>query len=1015
MDINSILKQYGRSVNTSHYTFSIYNTNQRWFIPTNNLGNFFKDYCEYIKDVVVEENDSKPNNQLAIGGLLEKRSTDMPIVLEINLKYEEEPSIAYDELFVRKIISIIQNAILIKYSLTDYSDPDLLLSCIYTETQQPVIIAEKKKKNYIYQIRLYFPFMRVEVKSIEDLRKEVVTLLRQKNVLRLLDCTPIGDWDLIIRAFTNNQIPLYGCSEKPEYPPCIFNSAFGNISDWMNDDEALEDCTTIELEDIFDFEDHALISTNVVDESIFEELDKSELLPFFLSISARAQTIQCRSEIGSVGTPVQLVSITDFSSRHYKTEPEMCVELLEIISIDRFVHKKRWIEIGKAIHNSFRGTDSGLTVWIDITERALRNVKAKISYLEDRSIHDACYDEYNEFTWPGQITHRTLAWFASEDNKEQYSIWHRNWSRPYRQDCYNLSHDALAKALHCELWLTHACHVRGKTRTVYEFSQHRWHKAEDGYTIRMEISDNFKHQFELDRSDIAFQMTQTNDETEKKRLQDQHDIVNKLIKLLGNRPFKNSVLSEVLDRLTIPNFESYLDKNGELTGHPNGVSEVDIDLATIEFRPGKPEDYITKTTAAKLDMTLNWDSPKVKEYLQWMSEMFMDEDTTHFVHKLWASGFVAGNFDKIGPMFSGDKNNGKTTLSNFIMRTWGCYAVKFPTTGITKGYSDSGSANPAMVRVSGPRWGLADEPDAREKFHAGPFKRIFSPDDFYSRGLYSEGGDLQNTCTVTVWANKIPPFPDADDACRIRLCCIPCLTTYVKEGAPETREEQLAKRILPMKKTFQTSVNKLKNAALWVHFKYFPIWCRESLDKWPAEIKNATAEYWADNDVYQMYISDRIDTDANENDFVTVTQLYKDFELWFNMYNKGETVPDRPTVKYHMTQHTTKTIDNKWYGIKLKDDVKETAEPINQNFKIDKKVYEQKIEKPETYDFSFMDTQLSKEDMISLGELDLGLAPLPNSVISSKSKITVEGGKIITKPIYNSGPENIVLTTLPGN
>lgn len=1028
MDINTILRTNGRQVNNSQYTFSIYNTNQKWFIPTNNMGNFFRDYCQFIKEAVDEYSTPKGNNQLAIGGLLEKRTNDMPIVMEVNLKYDEEPSIPYDDLFIRKIVSIIQNAIQLKYSLSDYDDPDLLLSCIYTETSMPVIILDKKNKQYLYQVRLYFPFMRVESKSIEELRKQVVVLLRQKNVLRQLDRSPIGDWDNIMRTFINNPIPLYGCSEKPEYPPCVFNCAFGNMSEWMNDDESLSECNEIDVEDILDFDNHALINTGVVDESIFENFEQIDLLPFFLSGYARAQTIQSHTESGSVGTPQQLMSITDFSSRHYKTDAEMSTELLEIISIDRFLHKKRWIEIGKAIHNSFRGTDAGLTIWIDITERALRGVRGVVSYLENSNIRDACFNEYNEFTWPGQITVKTLAWFAMEDNKEQYNIWHRNWTRSYRQDCYNLSHDSIAKALYCELWLTHACHVRGKARTVYEFSQHRWQKVEDGYTIRMEISDGFKRQFELDRADIAFQMTQTNDETEKKRLQTQHDVVNQLIKFLGNRGFKASVLGEVLDRLTIANFEGYLDKNGDLTGHPNGVSEVDIELCSIEFRPGKPEDYLTKVTSAKLDLTLSWDHPRVKEYMQWMSEMFMDPGTNHFIHKLWASGFVAGNFDKIGPMFTGDKNNGKTTLSNFIMRTWGNYAVKFPTTGITKGYSESGSANPAMVRVSGPRWGLADEPDAREKFHAGPFKRIFSPDDFYSRGLYSEGGDLQNTCTVTVWANKIPPFPDADDACRVRLCCIPCLTTYVKEGAPETREEQIAKRILPMKKTFQNNVNKLRNAALWVHYQYFPIWCKESLDSWPEEIKNATNEYWSDNDIYQMYMSDRIDANAGENEFVTVTELYKDFELWFNMYNKGETVPDRPTVKYHMTQHTRKTIDNKWYGIQIKKDTKDNevlANAMKQQIRMETLTGSPGLSQNNytstntnefnPYDFGSMMTQMTKEDMDSLGELDLGLAPIPTSVVNQgKSTITIEGGKIVTKPLQR-GPEqeNIVLTTLP--
>lgn len=908
----------------------------------------------------------------------------------------------------------------LKYSLSDYDDPDLLLTCIYTETTNPVIVKDKKSKNYVYQIRLYFPYMRVESKTIEDFKQKTVSMLRQKNVLRQLDQTPIGDWEHILRAYSNSPIPLYGSSEKPELPPCIFNCVYGNIGNWMNDDDALMNCNEVDIEDVLDFDSHALVNTGVIDVDLLSDFDLAELLPFFLSTTFRVQTIGSIADSGSIGTPQQLIPITDYSSHHYKTEPEMATELLEIISRDRFTNKKRWIDIGKAIHNTFKGSESGLNLWIDVTERALRNVRAIVPYLEDSTIREACTEEYNDFTWPGQITVKTLAWFALEDNKDQYNIWHRNWSRPYRQDCYYNTHDSVAKALYCELWLTHACHVRGKTRTVYEFSQHKWQKVEDGYTIRMEMSDGFKRQFELDRAEIAYQMTQTNDETEKKRLQCQLDAVNQLIKQLSNRNYKMSVLGEVLDRLTVLNFESYLDKNGSLTGHPNGITEVDVDSCTIEFRSGKPEDYITRTTAAKLDLKFSWDHPKVVEYLKWMSEMFVDPQTNHFIHKLWASGFVAGNLDKIGPMLTGNKSNGKTTLSNFIMRTWGSYAVKFPTTGITRGYSESGSANPSMVRVSGARWGLADEPDNRERFHSGPFKRIFSPDDYYGRGLYSEGGDLQNTCTITVWANKIPAFPDADDACRIRLCCIPCLTTYATEGVPSTYEEQLAQRIFPMKKTFQNNVNKLINAALWVHFQYFPIWCKESLQDWPAEIRSATNEYWADNDVYQMYIDDRIDKEADVNDFLTVTELYKDFEFWFNMYNKGDIVPDRPTVKYHIIQHIKKTIDNKWYGIKLKATQENAGKgALNENLRIEPTVNNRKsniVEFNSPFGNLANDVvnTLTKEELSNMNELDLGLAPIPKSVLGKgKNTITVEDGKIVTKPIHQNEPEDIVLNTLP--
>lgn len=1031
MEHIQLISPFGRTSDGRDYNFVSNGGRNRWNIPKPKIGEFYASYCDHLAETMdeYEQPDPSPDNRnLAICSIMERAMPEMPIVIDMTLRFSKDPEDPYDSEFVKEVVSHMQHCIYEKYNLDEYDDdPGNLLICVITEPKKGYMTVEGKNRYYTYPVRFYFPFCKVEARTIDGLLESLSNQLRSRNVLGVLGQAPIGDWDSILKAYINTPLPLYGSSERAEQPPFYLEAIYPDLTDHINSDDSMSSVVSLTVGDVFDMNEHTLVLTNQVQDHVYSDLDDDELLPFFLSINFTPSTIPMREHDTPAATPIQRGSIADYGNRHYKSDKEMSVELLNLISPDRYLNKYRWIDIGKAIHTSFKGSAEGLSYWITNTDRAIARVRHTIPHLQP-SVQEACSEAYYDFPEPTNVTVRTLAWFAREDNEESYKTWHNAWALPFRQESLNMSHDTLAKALYCELWLDHACHVQGKTRTVYTYENNRWVKVEDGYSIRMRISDDFKNAYEFERAELGEQIARTSDVREKARMEETHGVLSKIIKMLGNRGVRNQILGDVLDRLTIRSFAGLLDKNGSLTGHPNGVTEVDIDDAYIDFRRGKPEDYLSKTTAAKYDVNMSWEHKRVQDFMEWMKEMFIDNDTRHFVMKLFASGYVAGNYDKIGPFFTGDFNNGKSTLSNFIIRAWGAYAVKFPTTGITRGYSDSGSPNPAMVRISGPRWGLADEPDAKEKFHSGPFKRVFGNDDFYNRGLYSDGGDLENTCTVTVWANRIPPFPDADAACRIRFCCIPCLTTYVKEGAPESREEQFAQRIMPMRKSFQTSVNRLTSAALWVWHQYFPIWCKESLDYRPPEIEAATTAYWEENDIYLMYKSDRIEVTGSTDDSVNVTQVYKDFEVWFNMFNKGDQVPPRPTVRYHLIQHWGKLQGGKWYGIKIKDTIEDveftalsntgSSIPGNAPSNIPSTIKASKSNKKVPRVNPELMSKINMNPAVTEGPpSDIGNDPvlstmpaIPQKPISA-SRVELVGGKLVNK-IINNDDEDIHLSTL---
>lgn len=894
------------------------------------IGNFFAEYCSRLKSLMteglgqrtVEEMDDEEVD-MAVLSIGQKPTQFIPIIVDLNLHFAHHPGEPYDTSFIQKVVKCIQSAIFDYYEI-DRDDQDVL-TCIVSEWTTPAVVKDRRpghESAHMYRLRFQFPFCRVGGDTISKLVPRISAYLRRVNAIGALEQTPIGDWEQILKPLINDPIPLYGSSEKKEYPMLIVSEIYDDLIDEDLDASLIE---TLAVEDVFSINEHSLAKTGVINPDIFEGLDDTDLLPVYLSNNFTAKTVSVRMTESTPSFDIEEDIPQEFGrfteqNRNEKTRIEIAIDLLSLVSLGRFLRRLSWIDIGKALHNSCNGESEGLCIWIQYTERAINNLKGEPDYLNGRSVHDVCREEYESFDTDGVITVKTIAWFAQEDNPVNYKKWHNRWAMPYRESALTAVDNDIAKALYCDIWLKFCCGSISH-RDYYEFRNHRWIKIDGGYSIRNYISTEFKRTFEDLRANLAVQVAHSNDNNYKARTEETLKALSSLIGKLGTTGKKSNIMKEITDLIFVERFDDVVNKNGNITGHPNGVTEVDYDNRLIEFRAGKPEDYITRTTLARFCPDMTWEHPRVVELMDYLEKFQTVEETRHFFLKLLGSGFKAGNLDKKLPVLTGDKNNSKSTVVKLIMKTWGSYAVKFPTTGLTRGYSDSGSANPAWARLAGPRFAFADEPDQKERFHSGPTKLVSGNDDFYARQLYKEGGDLEPTATVITACNKPPPFENADDACKERFFLLPCASTWLPaDRIPRKEDGTFQDRYFAMDKDFINRVKFFGPALLWVSFQYFPIWAEEGLEDIPEEIQQATDAYWAENDVYLMYTSDRIETTDDGNVSLTVTELYQDFEVWYNKFNKGKDCPDRGTFRYHLiSRWGERPTNNAWWGIKFKE------------------------------------------------------------------------------------------------
>lgn len=131
--------------------------------------------------------------------------------------------------------------------------------------------------------------------------------------------------------------------------------------------------------------------------------------------------------------------------------------------------------------------------------------------------------------------------------------------------------------------------------------------------------------------------------------------------------------------------------------------------------------------------------------------------------------------------------------------------------------------------------------------------------------------------TITLICNGLPKLRSSDKATWNRLRVIPFESTFVEPGSPcpATFEEQLLEKRFPMDRTFGSKLPDMVGAFAW----YLLEWRKKvTVRVEPDKVKEATAMYRRQNDLYRQFIEECIvDADAT----IALQELYSYFKDWF--------------------------------------------------------------------------------------------------------------------------------------
>jgi P4 family phage/plasmid primase-like protien len=237
-------------------------------------------------------------------------------------------------------------------------------------------------------------------------------------------------------------------------------------------------------------------------------------------------------------------------------------------------------------------------------------------------------------------------------------------------------------------------------------------------------------------------------------------------------------------------FVKKLDTRRDLLCFTNGV----YDFSTDEFRPGKPEDYISKCTQHEYrELDEERDKDTIVEIEHYFHQLFPKEELYQYMWYHMAS-LVLGETERIQALhyYIGVGSNGKSLMISFLEMTFGDYATALDANYFTSGRGNRGSATPDIAKLPGVRLAITQEPTEAGKslvLSEGPMKQLTSgTDKIVYRGLYKDEESFVPQAHSIIAANDFLPVRSQDDGTWRRIRVVRFESKFLEKPNPNDKE-----------------------------------------------------------------------------------------------------------------------------------------------------------------------------------------------------------------------------------
>lgn len=874
----------------NHYVDHVWHTHVSMVQPKgkyqfNRLGleTFWDSYCETVN-----------KNPHHIVGVAEKPQQYLPVLVDVDLKIKDNGELDFDEHIYTdeqalNIIKIYQSEL---RSIVDGCTDSHLL-CVLLE--KPIYYITANENTYAKNgFHLHFPNLFLSKLDHEvHLLPRVQEKIKQMNIFSNLG---IEDSSTVIdKAVVKNPWLLYGSRKSEDMDPYQVTKIF--------DSEVNE----LKLEDAF--ENYELYDSG---EDIIKVKGRiQEYLPRILSIVPYGRkTAELKH-----GLENPLKKTIQFEQKKRNRLPAQCQEnisqnletaskLLHMLSDERSSDRTDWMKVGWILNYISDASQEGLELWLEFSARC-----------DEKYDETQCIYDWNRMVIRNDgVGMGTLHYWASEDSPEKYKEYKNEECQKHMDAALNGSHNDIAKVLQEQYRNEFVC-ASIANKIWYQFRDHHWEEIEEGVFLRQHISKEIVELFSEKGRELWTKLGQVQDKAEEAMYNARLKQVQKIVSNLKSSPFKNNIMKEAMEVFYNRDFKQKLNKNPNLIGFKNGI----YDLKENIFRDGIPDDFISKCIPINYKKFHESDED-IQNVIDFLNKVFPDSSIRTYFLDTYSDIFVGGNTQKKVYLWTGEGDNGKSITQTFFEKMLGELAIKFNTQYFTGKKTSTGSANPELARAAPPiRHATMEEPDADEQLNIGELKKLSGGDSYWARDLFETGKTTKEVFpmfTLTFICNKLPKLKYSDKATWNRLRVIPFESTFVEPGqpCPTTFEEQMLQKRFPMDKTFSSKIPELVEAFAW----YLLEWRQKiTIRIEPEKVKEATAIYRRQNDIYRQFIEECITEDPKT--IISMTELYAQFKEWFREGWANMTLPIKNEVKEYFEKLWGDPLKGiKWKGYRIR-------------------------------------------------------------------------------------------------
>ena len=543
--------------------------------------------------------------------------------------------------------------------------------------------------------------------------------------------------------------------------------------------------------------------------------------------------------------------------------------LVNVLSADRRNAYRSWFEVGACLFN----IDSRLLpLWVEFS-------KVSPKYKEGE-----CQDMWLKFK-PETLGIASLNYWAKLDNPLEYEKIRRNSIRfSLEQSIRTPTHFDIARVVYIMYKHLFVC-TSQKYKNWYKFNGNHWEISEMGMCVRTVLSNEVASEYlryanecnqKIMKSSADDTLTE-DDDSVRKSLEDKVKSANKIASCLKTTSFKDNVLKEASELFMDFHFMEKLDSNIMLTGTLNGV----IDLKTLEFRQGRPDDYVSKRCNVNYvapDLT----NPEYRAKLALVEMFFMQilpvPNVRHYLLTRLAC-CLEGRDDQKFPILTGIGGNGKTILLEFMQLIFGDYACTISATVFTQKSGSASSASPELARIRGVRLISAEETEEGSTFNVAKMKELTGGNKITPRKLFQDIEEFKPQAHWFLVCNNIPKITSDDGGTWRRISIVDFISIFVEDpglpqykGVPHVyqRDEHIGEKLAECGEVFLSHL---------LHTFYAAYQKQGRLTE-PDEVKMRTMSFRQENDLFLQFIQERHIVKC-ANGSKNIKDIYNDFKGWF--------------------------------------------------------------------------------------------------------------------------------------